>query len=69
VAETVVKRLLYCKFRRTGKDLGQVCQCWWRICRETNVFFRFGYHMFYVSYPFVTYLLTLPRVSVIYYAL
>jgi hypothetical protein len=29
--------------------MGQVYQCWWRICREINVFFsRFEYHMFYV---------------------
>jgi hypothetical protein len=26
-------------FRRTGKAMGQVCQCWWRISREINVFF------------------------------
>jgi hypothetical protein len=40
---------------------GQVYQCWWRICRERNVLSRFEYLTFYVSYPFVTYLLTLPR--------
>jgi hypothetical protein len=40
--------------------MGQVYQCWWRICREIYVFTRFEYHMFYVSYPFVIYLLTLP---------
>jgi hypothetical protein len=34
VAETRVKRLLFCGFRRTGKAMGQVYQCWWRICRE-----------------------------------
>jgi hypothetical protein len=38
VAETTVKRLLCCGFRRTGKTMGQVYQCWWRICREINVF-------------------------------
>jgi hypothetical protein len=32
-------------------------------CREINVFPRFEYHMFYVLYPFVTHLLTLPRSS------
>jgi hypothetical protein len=27
----------------------QVYQCWWRICREINVFFfEAEYHMFYV---------------------
>jgi hypothetical protein len=29
-------------------------------CQEIHVFSRFEYHMFYVLYPFVTYLLTLP---------
>jgi hypothetical protein len=62
VAETTVKTLLSCAFRRTGKAMGQVYQCCWRICRETNAFLsRFEYHMFYVLYPFVTYLLSLPR--------
>jgi hypothetical protein len=50
-----------CGCRRTDKTMGQVCQCWWRICREINVFPRFGCHMFYVLYPFVTCLLNLPR--------
>jgi hypothetical protein len=62
VAETTVKRLLCCGFRCTGKVMGQVYQCWWRICRELTVSYRFKYHMFYVLYPFVTYLLTLPRI-------
>jgi hypothetical protein len=52
VAETTVKRFLCCGFRRAGKAMGQVYQCWWRICREVNVFSRFEYHMFYVLYPF-----------------
>jgi hypothetical protein len=34
VAETTVKRLLCCGFRRTGKAMGQVYQCRRRICRE-----------------------------------
>jgi hypothetical protein len=38
VAETTAKRLSCCGFRRTGKALGQVYQCWWRICWEINVF-------------------------------
>jgi hypothetical protein len=46
VAETTVKILLCCGFRRTGKAMGQVYQCWWRICREINVLSRFEYHMF-----------------------
>jgi hypothetical protein len=50
-----------CACRRTGKAVGQGYQCW-RICREINVFYRFEYHMFYVLYPFVAYLLTLPRI-------
>jgi hypothetical protein len=35
-----VKRPLCCWFRRTGKTMGQVYQCWWRICGEINVFFQ-----------------------------
>jgi hypothetical protein len=61
VAETAVRRLLCCGYRRTGKAMGQVCQCWLRICREMNVFPRFNYHMSHVLYRFVTSLLTLPR--------
>jgi hypothetical protein len=61
VTETTVKKLLCCGFRRTDKAMGQVYRCWWRICREINVFSRFESHMFYVLYPFVTYLLTFPR--------
>jgi hypothetical protein len=57
------RRLLCRGFRRTGKAMRQVYQCWWRICREINIFFffRFDCQMFYVLYPFVAYLLTLPR--------
>jgi hypothetical protein len=40
-----------------------VYQCWWRICREINVFPSFECHMSYVLYPSVTYFLTLPRSS------
>jgi hypothetical protein len=67
VTETTEKRLLCCGFRRTGKAMGQVYQCWWRICREIDVLPRFEYHMFYVLYPFVTYLLTLPRITMQFY--
>jgi hypothetical protein len=50
VAETTVMTSML-RVSSTGKAMGQVYQCWWRICRETNVFFpRFEYHMFYVSY-------------------
>jgi hypothetical protein len=52
-------RLLCCGFR--GKAMGQVYQCWWRIYWERIFFFRFEYYIFYVLYPFVTCLLTLPR--------
>jgi hypothetical protein len=58
VAETTVKRLLCCGFRRTGKAMRQVYQCWWRICLEIHVFFRFESHLFYVLLPSVAYLLT-----------
>jgi hypothetical protein len=57
------KRFLCHGFRRTGKAIGQVYKCWWRICREINVFSRFEYHMFYILYPFVIYLLTHPLSS------
>jgi hypothetical protein len=54
VAETTVKKRLLCYgFRRTGKEKGEVYQMFF--------FFGFEHHMFYVSYPFVTYLLTFPR--------
>jgi hypothetical protein len=38
VAETTVKRLLSCMFRRICEAMGQVYQYWWRICRELNFF-------------------------------
>jgi hypothetical protein len=60
VTQRTVKRLLCCGFQHTGKATGQAYQCWWRICREINAFSRFEYHMFYVLYPFVAFLLTLP---------
>jgi hypothetical protein len=44
VAEITVKRLLCCGFRRTGKAMGHVYQCCWRICREINAFSGFEYH-------------------------
>jgi hypothetical protein len=31
------KTFLCSAFGRTGKAIGQVYQCWWRICREINV--------------------------------
>jgi hypothetical protein len=37
--ETTVKSLLCCEFRRTGKAMGQMYQCWWRLRRKINVFF------------------------------
>jgi hypothetical protein len=40
VTETSVKWLLCCGFRRIGKAMGQVYQCWWRICRQINVSFQ-----------------------------
>jgi hypothetical protein len=42
VTETTIKKLLCCGFRHADKAMGQVCQCWWRICREINI----EYHMF-----------------------
>jgi hypothetical protein len=71
IAKTRVNnRLLCCRFQRTGKAMGQVYQCWWRTCREINVFSpRFEYHMFYVLYPFVTCLLTPTYVTISIYFL
>jgi hypothetical protein len=63
-AETTIKRLQCCRFWHTGKAVRQVYQCWWSICREINVFSKFEYHMFYVLYPYLTYLLTLPCICV-----
>jgi hypothetical protein len=62
VAETTVKILLCCGFRRSGKAMDQGHQYWLRIYREINVFLRFRYRMFYVLYLFLAYLLTLPRI-------
>jgi hypothetical protein len=67
VAETTVERRLCCGSQRTGKVMGQVYQYSWRICRETNIFSRFEYIVFYVSYPFVAYLLTLNHINNIIY--
>jgi hypothetical protein len=61
VAETTVKRLMRFGFRRTGKAMVQVYQCWWAICRGINVFSSSKYNMFFVIYQFVKYLLTLAR--------
>jgi hypothetical protein len=37
-AETTIKRLLCCGLQHTGKAMGQVYQCWWRIIQKINVF-------------------------------
>jgi myo-inositol catabolism protein IolC len=51
--------------RQQSKDFYATCfdtlikgwdKCW-RIWQEISVFSRFEYHMFYVLYPFVSYLL------------
>jgi hypothetical protein len=63
VAETTVKIFLCCGFWRADKAMGQVYQCWWRICREINLLSRFEYHTFYVLYPFVTCWLSLVPVA------
>jgi hypothetical protein len=40
-------RLLCCGFRRLVKAMGQVYQCWWRICWEITFFLSsFEYHIF-----------------------
>jgi hypothetical protein len=33
------------RFQHTGKTMGHVYQCWWRICQDINVFSRFEYHV------------------------
>jgi hypothetical protein len=46
--------------RVTDKAMGKAYQYWRKICEEICFFPpSFEYHIFYVSYPFVTYLLTL----------
>jgi hypothetical protein len=42
--------------------MGQIYQSWWRKCREIILFFILEYCIFYVLYPFVIYLLNLPRI-------
>jgi hypothetical protein len=37
-----------------------VYQQWWRVCQGMDGLSMFEHHIFYVLYPFVTYLLTLP---------
>jgi hypothetical protein len=61
VAETTVKKLLCCGFQQAGKVMKRVYHFWWRMCQEIHVFSSFEYHAFYVLYPFVTCILTLPR--------
>jgi hypothetical protein len=61
VAETTVRRHLFCGFRPTGKAMGQVYQCRSRICREINILSMLEYHIFYVFYPFVIYFLAFLR--------
>jgi hypothetical protein len=46
----------------TGKAMGQVYQCWWRIGLVINVFFWVWIDILYALYTFVTYLLTVPRI-------
>jgi hypothetical protein len=59
------KRLLCCGFRRPGKAMAQVYQCWWRICREINVCFFFQVPISYVL-RFISicdvFTVTLPRI-------
>jgi hypothetical protein len=60
VAETTVKRFLFCGFRRTGKAMEKVLSMLVKDMSRNICFFfsMFEYLMFYVLYPFVTYLLT-----------
>jgi hypothetical protein len=54
------KRLLCCGFRRTGKAMGQVYQCWWGICREINVFLQVRMLHIMVLWRYVTHSRQLP---------
>jgi hypothetical protein len=64
VAETTDKNFCAAGFDALVKQWNKyIYQCWWRICREINVLARFEYHIFYVLYQFVPYLLTVPRNS------
>jgi hypothetical protein len=59
VPETTVKRTQCCGFGLTGKAMGQVYQCWWRICREICVLFhvRISHVLCFISIydPFTDY--------------
>jgi hypothetical protein len=62
VAETTLKGLLCYGFRRTGKAIDKLVED-----TSRNKCFpppRFEYHMFYVLYPFVTFLLNLLRTNI-----
>jgi hypothetical protein len=59
VTETAVKRLLCCGPLHTGRDGARVSVLVEDMSRN-KCFLRLEYHTFYVLYPFVTYLLSLP---------
>jgi hypothetical protein len=62
VAETTAKRLLCCGFRCTVKAMGQESVSMLVQDMSRNKCFFLGSNiMFYVLYPFMTYLLTLPH--------
>jgi hypothetical protein len=63
MAETIVKRLPCCRFRRTGKAMISVSVLAEDMSRNKCFFPRSEYHMFHVLYPLVTYLLTVPSMS------
>jgi hypothetical protein len=37
-------------FDATGEAMGEVYQCWWRICQEINVFFFPGLNITYFTF-------------------
>jgi hypothetical protein len=59
VAETAVKNFYAADFDALVKRWDKCANIGLRTCREINVISSFENHMFYVLYPFVTYLLTL----------
>jgi hypothetical protein len=58
------QKLTCCGFRRTGKAMGQVYQMLMEDMQRNKCFSRLEYRVFYVLYPFVTYLLTIPLILV-----
>jgi hypothetical protein len=62
VADTTFRTLLCFRFRRTYKAMGRALikrwdKCWWKICREINVFFFPVSNIIYEYFTFYIHLL------------